>query len=1171
MEALKAPLRKCKQFSEIIDYVAEENTPVHVSGLGDVERCYFMDGIGDNSKYRLIVTYSDQRARDLYEKYRFFDKEVYVYPAKDLLFYSADIHGNTIAKQRLEVIETLATKKSGTVILTIDALLDRLPKKEEFIRNVIEIKDQDTIDIYKLTETLVEFGYEKNDWVNGAGQFAVRGGIIDIYPLTGECPYRIELWGEDVDSIRSFDVESQRSIEKIEELIIYPATEIVLSKDRIEKGLKKICKEHKEFAASLKKTFKTEEYARINKAIDALKEELIEFNAAIGIDSYINYFYDEVVSFLDYFDESTFIYIDEPAKVLERAEGSWVEFSESMKGRLEGGYILPGQANVLYDYNEILAKLNFRKTVIFSYFGEEIEQLTSKKQVFIEGKSVTTYNNSFDLLTKDIVKWKKDKYRIVVVSPSVTRGKRLVEDLRDRDIVSFYMENADRALEPTEVLITTGRLSNGFRIDDMKLVVISESDIFSVKSNRRKRKKPIYTGEKINSFADISVGDYVVHERHGLGIYKGIEKIEVDKIAKDYICIEYKGGSKLFILASQLDAIQKYSSAEGRAPKLNRLGGTEWEKTKTRVKGQVKEIAKELVELYAIRQSKEGYQYSKDSIWQKEFEEMFPYEETDDQDKAISETKSDMESKKIMDRLICGDVGFGKTEVAIRAAFKAVGDSKQVAYLVPTTILAQQHYATFLERMKNYPITVKMLSRFCTPKEQREIIEGLKSGQVDIVIGTHKLLSKSIDYKNLGLLVIDEEQRFGVSHKEKIKQLKKDIDVLTLTATPIPRTLHMSLIGIRDMSLLEEPPVDRRAIQTYVLEYNKELIREAINRELARGGQVYYVYNRVNNIEEITNQLKDILPDARITFAHGQMKERELENIMYQFINKEIDVLVTTTIIETGLDIANANTMIIHDADKFGLSQLYQLRGRVGRSNRSAYAFLMYKRDTMLKETAEKRLKAIREFTDLGSGYKIAMRDLEIRGAGNLLGADQSGHMEAVGYDLYCRMLNDAVKEEKGEAVMEDFDTVIDLPVDAYIPATYVKNEFVKLELYKRISQISNHEDYDDIIDEITDRFGDMPQVVYNLINISLMKAMAKKVYVTEISKKTNDIKITMYPKAKVNADKVNELLDKYKGKMKIIIGMEPIFTLDTKDIITKDLLICVQNVINDLNVLLEK
>lgn len=644
------------------------------------------------------------------------------------------------------------------------------------------------------------------------------------------------------------------------------------------------------------------------------------------------------------------------------------------------------------------------------------------------------------------------------------------ENIRDYGLLAYFAADFDRTIAPGEVMVASGRLGNGFEYPTLKFVVLSEKDIFKERKAKKPKKKSQYSGQKINSLSEISVGDYVVHEKYGLGIYRGMEKIESDGITKDYINIEYKDASNLFVPASQLELIQKYSNLSARKPKLNKLGGTEWEKTKSRVRSQVQIAAQDLVKLYAERQAKEGYAYGKDTVWQKEFEELFPYEETEDQLSAIEDTKRDMESHRIMDRLICGDVGYGKTEVAIRAAFKAVMDSKQVVYLVPTTILAQQHYNSFKERMEHYPVEIAMLSRFCTPKEQKRIFDGLKNGTIDIVIGTHKVLSKNIKYKNLGLLIIDEEQRFGVKQKEKIKQLKKDVDVLALSATPIPRTLHMSLAGIRDMSVLEVPPVDRRAIQTYVMEYNEELVREAIERELGRGGQVYYVYNRVNNIDEVAAGLQRLLPNATVEYAHGQMGERQLETIMSGFINKEIDVLVSTTIIETGLDIPNVNTMIIQDAQLFGLSQLYQLRGRVGRSNRTAYAFLMYRRNSILKEEAEKRLKAIREFTDLGSGFKIAMRDLEIRGAGNLLGAEQSGHMESVGYDLYCKMLNEAVLTMKGEQQEVDtFTTSIDLSIDAYIPETYIKSESEKLSWYKRIATIETQEESEDMIEEMTD------------------------------------------------------------------------------------------------------
>ena len=714
-------------------------------------------------------------------------------------------------------------------------------------------------------------------------------------------------------------------------------------------------------------------------------------------------------------------------------------------------------------------------------------------------------------------------------------------------------------MNPGEILVTYGSVQRGYEYPLIKFVVISESDIFG-KERKKKKRRTSYEGKKISSFTELSPGDYVVHENHGLGIYRGIEKVEVDHVMKDYMKIEYADGSNLYVLATQLDMIQKYADGDAKKPKLNKLGTQDWNRTKTRVRGAVRVIAGELVALYAARQRKEGFVYGPDTVWQKEFEEMFPFEETEDQLQAIEAVKEDMESTKIMDRLICGDVGYGKTEIAIRAAFKAVQEGKQVAYLVPTTILAQQHYNTFVQRMKDFPVRVDLMCRFRTAAEQKKTVTDLKRGLVDIVIGTHRLLSKDVEFKDLGLLIIDEEQRFGVTHKEKIKQMKQDIDVMTLTATPIPRTLHMSLIGVRDMSVLEEAPQDRQPIQTFVMEYNEEMVREAISRELARGGQVYYVYNKVNTIVEMTNTVARLVPEARVAFAHGQMKERELESIMYDFINGDIDVLVTTTIIETGLDISNANTMIIHDADTMGLSQLYQLRGRVGRSSRTSYAFLMYRRNKMLREVAEKRLSAIREFTELGSGFKIAMRDLEIRGAGNLLGSEQHGHMEAVGYDLYCKLLNESVKEMKGEStIREDYETAIDLDIDAFIPERYIRNEAQKLDIYKRIAAISNEEEYDDMLEELMDRFGEPPRSVQNLLSIAWLKAMAHENYLTELTQKGDEIRFVFYEKARVDAGKIDGFLKDYRGKMKFTVDANPYFTYlkprksgrDNEDILT--------------------
>ena len=799
----------------------------------------------------------------------------------------------------------------------------------------------------------------------------------------------------------------------------------------------------------------------------------------------------------------------------------------------------------VFQTKEIIEKFNTRYGIGLTTLETRCGDFKVRDVYSIQAAGVNPYNNSFEMLTQDLKKLKRQGYRVILVSGSRTRAKRLAEDLRDYDLSSFYSEDMVRTVRPGEIMVVYGCVAEGYEYPMLKFMVISESDIFGKRKKKRRRK--VYEGQKIQEFAELKPGDYVVHENHGLGVYQGIEKVEVDKVTRDYMKISYADGGILYILATQMDLIQKYAGADAKPPKLNKLGTPQWNKTKSQVKKAVQVIAQDLVELYAVRQQTEGFVYSPDTVWQKEFEEMFPFEETEDQLRAIEDTKKDMESTKVMDRLICGDVGYGKTEVAIRAAFKAVQDGKQVVYLVPTTILAQQHYNTFIQRLKDFPVRIDLLCRFRTPAQQKKTIEDLKKGLVDIVIGTHRVLSKDVTYKDLGLLIIDEEQRFGVTHKEKIKKMRENIDVLTLTATPIPRTLHMSLIGIRDMSVLEEAPMDRMPIQTYVMEFNDEMIREAIERELSRGGQVYYVYNRVEDIADVAGRVQKLVPGASVSFAHGQMSERELEDIMYDFINGEIDVLVSTTIIETGLDIANANTMIIQDADRFGLSQLYQLRGRVGRSSRMAYAFLLYRRDKLLKEVAEKRLAAIREFTDLGSGIKIAMRDLEIRGAGNLLGEAQSGHMAAVGYDLYCKMLNEAVKELKGEKEEDQFTTTMDLNIDAFIPESYIKNEYQKLDIYKRIAAITTEEEMDDMTEELIDRFGDIPKKVQQLLHIAALKSLAHAAYVTAVEQKGSDFKFTLYEKAKLDPQKIPGLLQRYGNKLVFRAEEPPYFFYQKK------------------------
>ena len=1147
---------------------------IQVTGAADSGMAHFSAALGSNYKYKVIVTFSDVRAREIYDDMKSFDPNTFYYPPKDFIFFSADAYGNLIIQQRLDAVSHLISGEEFTLITTIDGLMDRLVPLDLIRKICIHLSYDDTIDVEELKTALVNSGFERTEQVETAGQFAVRGGIIDIFPMTGDVPYRIELWDDVIDSIRSFDALSQRTIENIDDIVIYPASEYILSQEEIARGIEKIREEASLREKTLRESFHTEEAHRLSVCINEFTERLSISRTGVFLDSFMTYFYPETMTLPDYFPaEETIFFIDEPGRIEERANTVETEFRESMINRIEGGYMLSGQTGVFCDTAEALARLASVRTVLFTTLEQKLKHFKPKNNYYISMRNINPYNNSFELLVHDLQRYKKEGWCVLILCGSRSKAARLADTLfHDYELNAFVCEDPDHTPVPGEILLTSENIHRGFEYPLLRFALISESDVFGSKK-KRKKKKSNYSGEKINTFSDLKPGDYVIHENHGLGIYRGIEKIVVDKLSRDYIKIEYGDGGNLYVPATQLDLIQKHSgnSMDGESPKLklNKLGSSEWSKTKSKVRRAVRDIAVDLVKLYAERQAKSGFQFSPDTIWQTEFEEQFPYTETDDQMTAIEDTKKDMESKKIMDRLICGDVGYGKTEVAIRAAFKAIQDGKQVAFLVPTTILAQQHYNTFTQRMKDFPVTVELMSRFRTPAQQKQAIAGLKSGHVDIVIGTHRILSKDIIFKDLGLLIIDEEQRFGVGHKEKIKQLKSNVDVLSLSATPIPRTLHMSLIGIRDMSVLEEPPVDRLPIQTYVMEFNEEMIREAINRELARNGQVYYVYNRVNNIEEITNEIQKLVPDAVVRYAHGQMSERKLEQIMYEFINGEIDVLVSTTIIETGLDISNVNTMIIHDADKLGLSQLYQLRGRVGRSNRTSYAFLMYKRDKTLKEIAEKRLAAIREFTDLGSGFKIAMRDLEIRGAGNILGAEQHGHMDAVGYDLYCKMLNEAVLLLKGEKTEDDtYETTIDVKMDAYIPPKYIGNEIQKLAIYKRIASIENLEEYQDMQDELTDRFGDIPSVVDNLLKVALIKSSAHAAGMTEISGDKNTLVFHMHPHAHINTDKIPELINKYRGDLKFSTGNDPLFTYKPRKTPknTKEILAAMQLVIDEIS-----
>ncbi len=1152
MKTFYAPLSELAGIEQLKKDFEVTGQPVMISGCIDTQKIHLVHAAVNDYRFRLIITGDEAKAREMQEDSRFFDKSSIYYPAKDFIFYSADVHGNQLSGERLRCIQKIIAaqdnKTNITVITTIDGCVDMLMPLQRYRDNIIHFKNSDIIDTEKLISKLVGIGYTRVPMIDGQGQFAVRGGIIDIFSYTDETPVRIELWDDEIDSIRFFDVESQRSVEKIQTYDVFPATEWILSEDEIDAGFEKVKDEVEKQLVTLGNDKKKKTQQEMD-ACNRLRHAYADFERTRDYSKFILSFTDEIEGFTDYFpkDETVFV-LDEPDRIMERMELISYEYEESMKNRLEGGYVVASQTKLMRPIAEVYKNMQSSRLMLLSSLDYKPKMLKPADYLRIDARSISSYNNSFEYLADDINKYKRTGYRVVLVCNSRTRAARIVADLEELGTQSYFSEDYDKEIMPGTVMVTYGNIHRGFEYPLIGFVIITENDIFTSRTRKKQKKK--YEGRSIAGFNELNVGDYVVHEMHGLGVYKGIEKITVEGVEKDYIKIEYAGNSNLYVLATQLDRLQKYAASDTeKKPKLNKLGSVEWNKTKAKVHGAVEEIAKDLVELYSIRQNQKGYAFGPDTVWQKEFEEMFPYEETDDQLNAIADTKADMESTRIMDRLICGDVGYGKTEVAIRAAFKAVQEGKQVAYLVPTTILAQQHFNTFEQRMKNFPLKVAQLSSFRTNKEIKETLADLKKGFVDVVIGTHRLLSKDVEFKDLGLLIIDEEQRFGVAHKEKIKKLKNNIDVLTLSATPIPRTLHMSLVGIRDMSVLEEPPVDRVPIQTFVTEHNDEMIREAINRELARGGQVYYVYNRVRSIDEAAAHIQELVPQANVAFAHGQMEKRELEKIMVDFINGDIDVLISTTIIETGMDISNVNTMIIEDADKFGLSQLYQLRGRVGRSNRTAYAFLLNRRDRMLTEVAEKRLSAIREFSDFGSGFKIAMKDLEIRGAGNVLGKSQHGHMAAVGYDLYCKMLNEAVNDLKGIKNEYSFETNVDLSVDAYIPSTYIKSEYQKLDIYKRIAAIESEEELSDMKDELVDRYGSLSTPAVNLLNIALIKSMAHKIGIMEMKGTIEDgpsgcykTVMKVYPKAEINTEAIPDFIDSFGGAMKLVSGSQPQF-----------------------------
>lgn len=1127
-------LNENKNFRRLKDNIHNNITPVLATGVIDTQKTHLISGIekaeGRNS---IIITHSEVKAKEIYKDMCFFaGNNVHYYPSKDIIFYFADVKSVDIIKHRFEILSQLVEGKPATIVLSADALFDKMVSPQVFRSFILEIKPGDILTINELAQRLVFMGYERCDIVEGQGQFAIRGGILDLFSTVSENAVRIEFFDDEVDSIRLLDSMSQRSIEKTDSIKVYPMRELIYTQKEIDAAVKSI-------QAEFKKIKNPSD--RLCQLVNETIEKLTEQKSFFGVEKFMQYFYDKPCNLFDYLPKDTVIYIDEPNRVRDHCEFVYNEFTESASNRIEKGYMLPAQLNMVYTPNDIIHACKSRTAVLMTSVTQAVKDFAPQDIIDFHVRSSSIAKNNIKAASEDLHFLCDRGYRILFLAGGRTRCERIFTELTDYKVRAAIVDSVnDLELEKGIVYVTKGSITNGFEYINDKLAILSDNELFSEERRHRKRaKRKKDRAAAIQSFNDLKVGDYVVHESYGIGIYKGIEQIYSDGVCRDYLKIGYADENILYVDINQLDTIQKYIGGDSVIPKITTLGNNSWTKAKARAKKAAMDIAKDLVELYAARQAAKGYVYGPDTVWQKEFEEGFPFEETDDQLAAIEDVKKDMESGKVMDRLICGDVGFGKTEVAIRAAFKTVQEGKQVAYLVPTTILASQHYSTFKSRMDEYAVRVELLNRFQTSANAKRITADLAEGKVDVVIGTHRLLSKDVKFKDLGLIIVDEEQRFGVTHKEKLKNLKKNANVLTLTATPIPRTLHMSMSGIRDMSLLEEAPNDRLPIQTYVMEYNPEFVRDAILRELARDGQVYFLSNRVQNIENTARTIQALVPNAEVAYAHGQMTKKQLETVMTDFINKDIDVLVCTTIIETGLDISNVNTIIIQDADRMGLSQLYQLRGRVGRSTRSSFAYLMYRKDKVISEVSEKRLQTIREFTEFGSGFRVAMKDLEIRGAGDLLGSAQSGNMDSVGYEMYCKLLDEAVRELKGEATEKDFETLMDLRVNAFIPLKYIGNESQRLEMYKKIALIKNQKDFYNVQEELEDRYGDLPKSVCNLLDVALTKALAHKIGVSKISQRGKNAVIYFNPEFMADGEKILAKVIASNGRL-AVAGKKP-------------------------------
>lgn len=1135
MNPVLAELIKTEKFKEYLESLKNNNAPIAILGLAGVGVEQIVSCTEAEIKRPIcLITYNELQAKKLTEELLNYTNEVYFFPKREILVYDYILESKELPYERIEVLKKIKSEKIKILVCSVESLLQPIIPEEVLFKNEIFLKVGKTYELENLKKKISMLGYNKTELIGGKGEFSSRGGILDI-SFDDNYGIRIEFWGDEIDSIRKFDIQTQRSIEMIESINISPLHEFLLEND-----LESVCNKILENINNYTKN-------QQDNVIEDIK--LIKEGEYISkVDKYFKYFYNKKVTLLDYITKKYVFFLEEPKKILARGKNILNEIDSLEKALIEKERIIPNALKNYIKVEELNDKILYEKK-IYLISDDLVENLSVEKYYF-KFRTLNYNRLEFNKFIEDILKAKSNGKKIYLYVNSKEKAKKLQAVLEENEIISEYNENLkySEISNGIAVKIILGNLLQGYESYEANTLVISANDLISVEKKKKRRASKLFNEAEKIVFSELKQGDYVVHKIHGIGQFIGVNTLVTDKTTKDYIKIKYKNDDILYVPTDQLDNVKKYIGGGDALPKINRLGSKEWENTKERVKKNLREVAKELIELYAKRQKSKGYAFSKDTPWQQEFENSFIYQETDDQLRCIEEIKKDMEMQKPMDRLLCGDVGYGKTEVAIRAAFKAIMDQKQVAYLVPTTVLADQQYKSFKERMEEFPVNVEVLNRFKTKKEQQEIIKKLKLGEIDIVIGTHRILSKDIEFKDLGLLIIDEEHRFGVKDKEKIKEYKNSIDVLTMTATPIPRTLHMSIVGVRDMSIIYEPPQNRKPVQTYVLEYDEEVIKEAITKELERGGQVFYLFNNVEGIERKANEILNLLPEAKVSFAHGKMSGNELEAIMLDFINGETNVLVCTTILESGIDIPNANTIIVENADRLGLAQLYQIRGRVGRSGTQAYAYITYKRDKLLSEVADKRLKAMKEFTEFGSGFKIAMRDLEIRGAGSMLGEIQHGHMEQVGYDTYCNLLEQVIKEMKDIPQEEEQDFQIDLNVSSYIPTEYISDSSQKIKIYQDIALCRNEDDVQNIIDEMIDIYGEMPKQVENLLNIARIKFIAKKLYILKIQQKANGI-VFSFDGEKFKFDIVDKLLKEYRNKIKFSPGKEPYITYKIEEL----------------------